>query len=45
MTIRANNSVPVQLPTSLFAMMMGVFLVGVAVWTVALVRHFRTPQA
>lgn len=43
LTIQANRSDPVQLPGTTFAVLMGGFLIGVAVWAISLVRHFRTP--
>jgi len=43
LTIQANRSVPVQLPGPAFAVLMGGFLAGMAVWVIALLRRFRRP--
>lgn len=43
MTIIANRSAPVRLPGPAFFVVMGGFLLGVAVWVVALYRMFRRP--
>lgn len=41
--LRANHSVPVQLPERAFFTVLGGFAVGLAVWIVVLVRRFRRP--
>jgi len=41
--IQANRNVPAQLPGLAFVVLMAGFLVGVAIWAIALVRHFRRP--
>jgi hypothetical protein len=43
LTITANNSNPVRLPTQLFLTLLGAFLACVAVWIVTFVRRFRRP--
>ncbi len=44
-TIEANNSTPVRMPSGSFLMILGAFLAGMAVWIVGLLRHFKRPKA
>lgn len=41
LTIQANQRVPAGLPAASFAVVMGGFLAGVAIWSLVLWRHFR----
>lgn len=41
LTVLANNSMPVRMPTNEFLMALGGFLVAMTVWIFALLRHFR----
>jgi hypothetical protein len=43
LTIQANCSVPVHLPSGPLLTLLAIFLAGVALWVVGLVRHFRNP--
>ncbi|HWQ90708.1 MAG TPA: hypothetical protein VN673_03475 [Clostridia bacterium] len=43
LTVQANQTVPVRLNTSLLLPIMGLFSVGVILWAITLVRHFRHP--
>jgi uncharacterized membrane protein len=41
--LQANHSEPVRLPEQPFFMMLGAFVLGLAVWIVVLLRRFRRP--
>lgn len=43
LTIQANRSVPVHLATGPMITVLAIFLGGLAIWLVALVRHFQHP--
>ncbi len=42
-TIVANRSIPARLPTSGLVIVLGMFVAGLGLWIVALVRRFRRP--
>ncbi len=43
LTVRANQSTPVHMPGTDFAILMGAFLTGTVIWVIILFRRFRTP--
>lgn len=43
MTVVANRSVPARLPSQVFFVVLGVFLVCIGLWTIGLYRRFRKP--
>ncbi len=42
-TLVANRNVPVRLPAQLLFPVLGVFVIGIGVWVIALYRRFRRP--
>jgi hypothetical protein len=44
LTVQANSSTPVQMPTQMFLTTFGVYLAAMAVWMLCFVRRFRRPK-
>ena len=45
LVVRANAQLPPQLDAGALGSILGVFMLGVALWVIALLLHFRRPPA